>query len=193
VRQNPARRTALLDAAIDVLAREGSRGLTLRAVDARAGVPVGTSSNYFRNRDELLLQLMRRTNERIAPDPEQVADVMRAEPSTDLVALLLRQVHERMEADRAGYLAMLELRLEGTRRPELGRELTKNRAEVLEESVRFHLDAHLPGDRADVVLLYLAMSGMILDDLTVPEVLAPYAGDDLIGELARRLLPKGVA
>lgn len=193
MRQNPARRTALLDAAIDVLAREGSRGLTLRAVDARAGVPVGTSSNYFRNRDELLLQLMRRTNERIAPDPEQVADVMRAEPSTDLVALLLRQVHERMEADRAGYLAMLELRLEGTRRPELGRELTKNRAEVLEESVRFHLDAHLPGDRADVVLLYLAMSGMILDDLTVPEVLAPYAGDDLIGELTRRLLPKDVA
>lgn len=104
-------------------------------------MPVGTSSNYFRNRDELLLQLMRRTDERIAPDPEQVADVMRAEPSTGLVALLLRQVHERMEADRAGCLAMLELRL---------------------------------------------------DDLTVPEVLAPYAGDDLIGELARRLLPKGV-
>lgn len=189
MRQNPARRTSLLDAAIDVLAREGSRGLTLRAVDAQAGVPVGTSSNYFRNRDELLLQIMRRVNERIAPDPEQVADVMRAEPSTDLVALLLHQVHERMDADRAGYLAQLELRLEGTRRPGLGRELAKDRAELLAESVAFHLDAQLPGDRTDVVLLYLAMSGMILDDLTVPELLAPYAGDDLIGELVRRLLP----
>ncbi|MFJ8547066.1 TetR/AcrR family transcriptional regulator [Streptomyces sp. NPDC093586] len=189
MRQNTARRNALLDAAIEVLAHEGSRGLTLRAVDARAAVPVGTCSNYFRNRDELLLQIMRRTHERITPDPDEVAEVMRAEPSTDLVALLLRQVHARMEADRAGYLAMLELRLEGTRRPELGRELTKNRAEVLEENVRFHLDAHLPGDRTDVVLLYLAVSGMILDDLTVPDVLAPYTGTDLIGELAHRLLP----
>ncbi|WP_369198718.1 TetR/AcrR family transcriptional regulator [Streptomyces djakartensis] len=93
MRHNPARRNALLDAAIDVLAREGSRGLTLRAVDTQAGVPVGTSSNYFRNRDELLLQIMRRTHERITPEPDQVADIMRAEPTTDLVTLLLRQVH----------------------------------------------------------------------------------------------------
>lgn len=188
MRHNPARRNALLDAAIDVLAREGSRGLTLRAVDTQAGVPVGTSSNYFRNRDELLLQIMRRTHERITPEPDQVADIMRAEPTTDLVTLLLRQVHARMEADRAGYLAMLEIRLEGTRRPELGRELTKNRIEVLQENVHFHLEAHLPGDRTDVVLLYLAVSGMILDDLTVPDLLAPYGGTELIGELTRRLL-----
>ncbi|MEU9446922.1 TetR family transcriptional regulator [Streptomyces sp. NPDC048304] len=188
MRQNPARRTALLDAAIEVLAREGSRGLTLRAVDAEAGVPVGTCSNYFRNRDDLLLQISGRTYERITPDPDQVTAVMRAEPSVELVALLLRQTHQRMEADRAGYLAMLELRLEATRRPELGRELTKALSEVLEENVRFHVEASLPGDRVDVVLLYLAVHGMILDDLTVPEVLAPYGGDDLIGELTRRLL-----
>ena len=189
MRQNPARRTALLDAAIEVLAREGSRGLTFRAVDAEAGVPVGTCSNYFRNRDDLLLQVMGRTHERIATDPEQVTEIMRAEPSVELVALLLRQVHGRMEADRAGYLAMLELRLEATRRPELGRELTKALGQVLQENVRFHVEASLPGDHVDVVLLYLAVHGMILDDLTVPEVLAPYGGTDLIAELTRRLLP----
>ncbi|MGQ5635868.1 MULTISPECIES: hypothetical protein [unclassified Streptomyces] len=43
MRQNPARRTALLDAAIEVLAREGSRGLTLRAVDKEAALPTGTA------------------------------------------------------------------------------------------------------------------------------------------------------
>ncbi|MEE2048187.1 TetR/AcrR family transcriptional regulator, partial [Nocardiopsis tropica] len=41
MRQNPERRRALLDAAIDVLAEEGARGLTFRAVDARAEVPTG--------------------------------------------------------------------------------------------------------------------------------------------------------
>jgi len=35
--RNPARRAALLNAAIDVLARDGARGLTFRAVDTQAG------------------------------------------------------------------------------------------------------------------------------------------------------------
>ncbi|MGW6546237.1 TetR/AcrR family transcriptional regulator [Streptomyces massasporeus] len=51
---NPGRRAALVDAGVEVLAREGARGLTFRAVDAQAGVPVGTASNYFRRRPELL-------------------------------------------------------------------------------------------------------------------------------------------
>lgn len=74
MRQNPARRAALLDAAIEVLAAEGSRGLTLRAVDAKAQVPVGTCSNYFANRAELLRQIMERTRERLTPDPAEVAE-----------------------------------------------------------------------------------------------------------------------
>ena len=44
MRQNPARRAALVDAAIEVLAREGARGLTFRAVDVEAAVPNGTAS-----------------------------------------------------------------------------------------------------------------------------------------------------
>lgn len=69
MRQNPQRRAALLDAAIEVLAREGSRGLTLRAVDAEAGVPTGTASNYFANRAQLLVQILHRTRERLTPSP----------------------------------------------------------------------------------------------------------------------------
>lgn len=65
MRQNTERRTALLDVAIEVLAREGSRGLTLRAVDKEAGVPTGTASNYFAHRGDMLTQVMRRTRERL--------------------------------------------------------------------------------------------------------------------------------
>ncbi|MFE4646948.1 TetR/AcrR family transcriptional regulator, partial [Streptomyces sp. NPDC056730] len=175
MRQNPQRRTALLDAAIEVLAREGSRGLTLRAVDKQAEVPTGTASNYFANRADLLGQIMQRTGERLAPDPGILADTLRRAPSRDVVALLLRQTHERMEADRSSWLAMLELRLEGTRRPELGVELKEIYGTALRDNIRFYLDAGLPGDATDVVLLYLALNGMIIDDLTVPQVLPEYA------------------
>ncbi|CAM5704281.1 hypothetical protein STENM327S_04577 [Streptomyces tendae] len=56
VRRNDQRRAALVDAAIEVLAAQGARGLTFRAVDTEAAVPAGTASNYFANRDDLLTQ-----------------------------------------------------------------------------------------------------------------------------------------
>jgi DNA-binding transcriptional regulator YbjK len=57
----PADRFALLtDAAIDVLAEEGMRALTHRAVDRRAALPEGTTSAYFRTRKALIEAVVRR-------------------------------------------------------------------------------------------------------------------------------------
>ncbi|MCB5164328.1 TetR family transcriptional regulator [Streptomyces bambusae] len=182
MRHNPARRAALLDAAIEVLAREGSRGLTLRAVDAEAGVPTGTASNYFANRAQMLAQVLHRTRERLVPDAADLAGPLDT-------ATLLRGLVERMRRERSVHIAMLELRLEATRRPELLAELTSFLRLELEANVRFHLDSGLPGDRNGVVLLYLAMLGLIVDDLTVPGLLDPYPVDSLIGTLVSRVLP----
>ncbi|MFM9371193.1 TetR/AcrR family transcriptional regulator [Streptomyces sp. Da 82-17] len=189
MRQNPARRTALLDAAIEVLAQEGSRGLTLRAVDKAAGVPTGTTTNYFANRAELLRQIMGRTKERLTPDPVAMAETMKAEPGRELTATLLRELVERMRGDRSSHLAMLELRLEATRRPELQEDLTRTFTELLDDNISWHLDAGLPGDRDTVLLLYLAMLGVIVDDLTVPALLEPHGIDHIIDVLVERSAP----
>lgn len=50
----PDRRALLAEAAVRVVARDGLRGLTHRAVDAEAGLPVGSASNVFRSREALL-------------------------------------------------------------------------------------------------------------------------------------------
>ncbi len=189
MRQNPARRTALLDAAIEVLADEGSRGLTLRAVDQAAGVPTGTTSNYFNNRADLLEQLMLRVRERLTPDPSALAETMRETPSRDLVKTLMHQLLDRTRRERSSHLALLELRLEATRRPELDIRLTRFFTSDLEANVAFHVDAGLPGDRRSVLLLYLGMLGLIVDDLTVPEVLRPHGVDDLVDSLVDRMFP----
>ncbi|MFC9620534.1 TetR/AcrR family transcriptional regulator [Streptomyces sp. NPDC056930] len=169
--RNPERRTALVDAAIEVLADEGARGLTFRAVDARAGVPVGTSSNYFANRDDLFMQAAARITVRMTPDPAKVEEAMRPTPSRELVADLMRWLVQRMEDDRTGYLAMLELRLEATRRPALRNRLTRPVRANLEESARFHREAGLPGDADAFLVLYLAMTGLLLEHFTLPGVL----------------------
>ena len=44
----------MLDAAIELLGREGLRSLTHARVDERAGLPRGSTSNYFRTRAALL-------------------------------------------------------------------------------------------------------------------------------------------
>ncbi|KAB1662589.1 TetR/AcrR family transcriptional regulator [Pseudoclavibacter chungangensis] len=48
------RRTQVIGATLDVIADGGSRGLTHRAVDRRAGVPLGTTGNWFRTRNALV-------------------------------------------------------------------------------------------------------------------------------------------
>ncbi|MBQ1050056.1 TetR family transcriptional regulator [Micromonospora sp. C51] len=51
---------ALADAAIALLAESGMRGLTHRAVDARAGMPAGTTSAYLRTRQALIEAVVQR-------------------------------------------------------------------------------------------------------------------------------------
>jgi len=56
----PSRQEELLDAAIAVLGGQGVRQLTHRAVDVAAGLPSGSTSNYFKTRDALLVGIVDR-------------------------------------------------------------------------------------------------------------------------------------
>ncbi|MEU3662357.1 TetR family transcriptional regulator [Streptomyces sp. NPDC032940] len=168
---NPERRAALVDAGVEVLAREGARGLTFRAVDSEAGVPVGTASNYFTGRDDLLRQIDARLHQRLAPDPEVVAELLTRPKDRSLVAAFMHDLMGRATRDRTGYLALLEMRLEATRRPGLLASYTRSVRGDLEEGMEFHRSAGLPGGDETVVVLYLAMLGLILEHLTLPDVL----------------------
>ncbi|MGI5357339.1 TetR/AcrR family transcriptional regulator [Streptomyces sp. CA-252508] len=187
--RNPERRTALLDAAIDVLAAEGGRGLTFRAVDARAGVPAGTSSNYFADRDDLLTQAGSRIHARLVPAPETVDAAMRPEPNRALVTELMKWLVRRITAERTGYLALLELRLEATRRPALQAELTRVVRAELDENARFHLASGLPGDADTVLVLYLAMTGVLLEHFTLPGVLSEEELDRIVKTVVDAVVP----
>lgn len=187
--KNPERRVMLTDAAVDVLAHEGARGLTFRAVDARAGVPVGTASNYFSSRDDLLMQTGARINSRMTPDPAQVEQIMLPAPSRELVAELMHWLIRRMADDRTGYLAMLELRLEATRRPDLRAQLTRTVRAGFEESLSFHRDRGLPGDLDAFLVLYLAMTGVLLEHFTLPDMLGDDGLDHLVEAVVTRIIP----
>jgi DNA-binding transcriptional regulator YbjK len=182
--RNPHRRSALLDAAVDVLAGEGARGLTFRAVDAAAGVPLGTASNYFKGRDELVQQVGAHVVGRLQSDPRDPAATLARPPDRALDLERMHQLMGKVDADRAGYLALLELRLEAARRPELRAAVTAAVEDGLAASIAFHADAGLPGDRSTVLVLYLAMTGLMLESLTIPEIF----GDSTVAELTERIV-----
>ncbi|CAM5529639.1 MULTISPECIES: TetR/AcrR family transcriptional regulator [Streptomyces] len=168
---NPERRAALVDAGVEVLAREGARGLTFRAVDAEAGVPVGTASNYFTGRADLLRQIDTRLHTRLAPDPQVLAGLLERPKDRSLVTAFMHDLMGRATRDRTGYLALLEMRLEASRRPELRASFTKSVRADLDEGLAFHRAAGLPGGDEVVTVLYLAMLGLLLEHLTLPDVL----------------------
>lgn len=184
MRSNPERRVALVDAAIEVLARDGARGLTYRAVDEAAGVPIGTATNYFANRDDLLGQASLRIHDRLGPDPAHLD----RPPSREFLTELIRFLRRRLTEDRTGYLALLELRLEATRRPELQKSLTRRVRANLQENLDLHQSAGLPGDRTTALVLYLAIGGLMVEHLTLPDVLGDQPIDELIGTVVRQII-----
>ena len=141
----PSARTRQVgDAAIAVLAEQGARGLTHRAVDAEAGLPPGTTSNYARTRAALLTLALIRIAELEAADAVEAGAAELSEPgysrsgisgsgvsgsgvpgtgvSAVGLAGLLATVLDRWinnPGARRRVVARFELALEATRRPGL--------------------------------------------------------------------------
>jgi DNA-binding transcriptional regulator YbjK len=137
------RRTLLADAALDVLADEGIRGLTHRAVDRRAALPAGTTSAYFRTRAALLTGLVTRLVQldqtELRTVAEDLAPLRTAGELADGLALLTRR---RLTGEgRRRSLARYACAVESVRDPEL-REILVPRGNAGREAVRLFLAAH---------------------------------------------------
>lgn len=113
----PGDRLAVIgDAAIEVLAARGARGLTHRAVDEAAGLPAGSTSYYARTRAALLeVTIARLAEVDIAPAAETPwpTDV------GTLARMLAAMVADMMGPGRTRSLARYELALEAVRHPRL--------------------------------------------------------------------------
>lgn len=186
--RNDQRRVALADAGITVLAEEGARGLTHRAVDAAAGTPRGTASNYFPTRDDLISALVNRIGERLTPDPEAVSSRATRVADRELFAEYVHDVVRRLRADPHVSRALFELRLEAARRPAVAEALGGWRRRAFHEDVAFTERSGLPGGRTEIALLHYAIDGLMLDHLTVPldtGLTVDLAVDEFIDRLLR--------
>lgn len=187
-RRNPERRIVLADAGLRILAAAGGRGLTHRAVDREAGVPSGTTSNYFRTRQELVGALAERIYQRLAPDPERVEQLGDQAATVESSVDHIRYIVERLYGQRDITLALFELRLEAARNPEVAEILTPHLREGFAVDVEFNRQAGLPGESFEIALLHYAIDGLLFDRLTTtidPET----STDAIVTALVERLVP----
>jgi DNA-binding transcriptional regulator YbjK len=161
------RRTVLADAAIDVLAEAGMRGLTHRAVDRAAQLPAGTTSAYYRTRQALLTALVRRL---VALDQAELQAVGEQTPvprdAEELVARIAAFVEQRLAGDeRRRSLARYACAIESVHQPEL-REILTPRHNAGRRLVYDFLAARGVADaEGRTVTLLTCVDGLVFDRL----------------------------
>jgi AcrR family transcriptional regulator len=114
-----------LDAAIELLGTEGLRALTHVRVDERAGLPKGSTSNYFRTRTALLTGVAERILERELPGVGAAFSSASVEDFVDALCGLFAYL---TGPNRVLTTARLVLFIEGSHDAGLRAALTRGRA-----------------------------------------------------------------
>ena len=131
------RREALLRAAIEIVAESGTGAATHRAIAARAGVPLSTTSYFFESIDELLAEATAHfTAQQAAAYEDLAASLAGASPSV----VASRFAAALMGSDRTVELAQVEAYLHAARQPEL-RDATAAVMAAFERATTAALDA----------------------------------------------------
>ena len=162
------RRRDILTAATTVLARQGNRGLTHRAVDREAGIPEGSSSAYFRTRDALLGALGDFVADRMAVDVEALGVRLAGCPGDHERAVAeVSRLFSRWLDEPDLLTARLELTVAATRDPGLAARFTQWRDDLV-AMVREVLATAGKDGGASADALVAALDGVLLASLLQP-------------------------
>ncbi|MGH3296361.1 MAG: TetR/AcrR family transcriptional regulator [Trebonia sp.] len=177
--RNTRRRSALADAAIEVLGTAGIHKLSHRAVDERAGLPAGTAANYFPRRDDLLAAAGERIGELHMTEMAAANRAVTASAGTGagaggpagpdaLAELIGASLHDAATRHRTRYLAAYELALESTRQPALAAAMSRLSAGAMQATVAEHRALGLPTTPEQVQALIALYNGTLLTLAVAP-------------------------
>jgi len=163
-----ARREALLDAVLRVVADVGADAVTHRRVADEAGLPLASTTYWFESKEDMLTAALERAADR---DIERLEEFLGERP-TDVadplglaVAAVLDPIEDLGQASRGRLLATYTLMLEAARRPEL-REVTTRWTEAYFDALAPLLAAAGSHDPAsDAELLVAAADGLLVEQL----------------------------
>ena len=168
-------RQLILDAAEELIARQGVEGVSLRAINAAAGVSPGVLHYHFGSREVLVTELISRHMEQLVEQRGRMLDVLQPQQHPDIrdiVATLVTPLAELARGEAA----------DGRRYVRFIARLYADRSPILDEVSRRYQEVHqaypallaraLPHQTAADLELRLAMANhcmlQMLADLTAP-------------------------
>ncbi|GLY50140.1 TetR family transcriptional regulator [Lentzea sp. NBRC 102530] len=180
VSRTVSRRDLLCDTAIQILAVEGGRGLTHRAIDREAGVPIGTTKNYFPTRESILTACAARMTALHQAAVERLRETTPPDiGATDVAELYPALLRRAVADDPTQMLAMVELYLEAVRRPGVREALSGMVLANAEAAASLQQAAGLPSTVRDTGLLDAYFLGVAISLLALPvETLRTVGLDD---------------
>ncbi|MCX4870196.1 TetR family transcriptional regulator [Streptomyces sp. NBC_00257] len=163
---DPQRRDRILTATLDLIAEEGTAGVSHRKIAARADVPLGSMTYHFSGIDEVLREAFRHfTGHIVALFDEHLAAPADRDQAREAVADL---IHALSDGSRRDLILTQELYTLAARRP-CYRELTH---EWMARS-RSHLEKHFDPDTARQL-------DALIEGLTLHRALAAEPHDRLL-------------
>jgi AcrR family transcriptional regulator len=169
-------RSALLAAAVRVVAERGLRHLTYRAVAQEAGVTHGLVTHHFGTRDALIHAALEYSLQNSIP-------AITADPGTGRLDSLFAGLAELVQGDPGSQAFQYELILEARRRPELLPHVEEIYA-AYHEVLRGELElAGIDSDDAFVHLVFSALEGLVFQQTALGRPEATRASLERLREL----------
>ncbi|MGW4479842.1 TetR/AcrR family transcriptional regulator [Rhodococcus triatomae] len=164
-------RERALDAALELLGTSGLRGLTHRGVDAAAGLPQGSTSNWFRTRNALVDAVLAHLVERDRQDWDATGSQRFPATLSELADGLAGYVRLATGEHRTRTIARLVLFTAAATDPSLVPPVSRGRADLLEWGTMMlaMLGSSDPGAHGRMLSDYL--DGVILHHVTSPTAL----------------------
>lgn len=156
-----ARRAAITEAALAVIARVGPDNLTHRAVAAEAGLPLAATTYWFSNKEDMVRAALEHAAERDIAYWERLRDASRDWTADTLATELTTVIEDSCTTRRACAVVDCALWLEAVRRPEL-RDVAQRWLDSYAEIMQAILEhAGAPASAEDADLLGSVVDGLI--------------------------------
>ena len=169
------KREQILDASVRVFGTGGASAVTHRAVAKVAQVPLGSTTYYFTDRDDLLLQTMAHAREAEAVRLASIVDALEEVPDVDRsLDVLTEMFFDKTVADPLYDLALFEMFMEATRNGVV-RDEARAWSRMIGELVDRVLpptDPAVPRDMA-VQIVACLVDGLMLEAVSNAELSVP--------------------
>ena len=164
-----ARRVEIIDAAIEVMARVGLAGLSMRTVASQAGIQLGALSYYFDDKSDLIAQAFQQLSDREIARVVETADRLDPAMSADQLAdLFADMIIEGFTSPQGAIVTRYELVTEASRDERLRPMFEAWYAAMVPALSRLFRDLGSHHAELDSRTVMAVMAGLEIDNLYRP-------------------------